>query len=425
MTDAGPGQRDPIAQAENLPLAGIRVLDLTRALSGPFCTALLGDLGADIVKVESLDGEVCRQWGPWQGEESLYFLAANRNKRSIAVDMWSEDGRDLLRTIAKHCDVLVENFRPGVLDALGLGEEWASEDHPDLVIAAISGFGHVGPRSTEACFDQVALGMGGLMSITGSADSGPMRSGIPLADTLTGMFGALGVCAALAGRRQGHTVRTSLLESVIGVLTFQGQRYLSLGEVPERAGNDHPVVVPYGVFRTADQPINLAAGTAQQWESLCQVIGAPELAGRYATPQDRTSNKSELVTEIEKRLAHKGAAEWLAAMNAAHIPSGPIYDMAQTFSDPQVQALDVVQQVRHPVLGTVTTARGPIWIDGRPTPVRRAAPVLGQHTTEVLRECGYSPEAIGDLFRRKVVTAPGEPRHPGPAAESDDADDHG
>jgi crotonobetainyl-CoA:carnitine CoA-transferase CaiB-like acyl-CoA transferase len=392
---------------DDLPLAGIRVLDLTRALSGPFCTVLLGDLGADIVKVESLDGEVCRQWGPWQGTESLYFLAANRNKRSIAVDMWSPAGRELLRTMAGHFDVVVENFRPGVLDALGLGREWASEHHPDLVVASVSGFGHVGPRANEACFDQVALGMGGLMSITGSEESGPMRSGIPLADTLTGIFAALGICAALVGRRPGRTVQTSLLESVIGVLTFQGQRYLSLGEVPERAGNDHPVVVPYGVFRTADRPINLAAGTGPQWAALCQVIGSPELATqpRFATPQDRIRNKRELVGEIEARFVQKGADEWLAALGAAHIPSGPINDMGQTFGEPQVEALGLVEEVEHATLGSVTMARGPLWIDGRPTSIRRAAPVLGQHTVEVLEECGYSREAIDDLRSRRVVNS--------------------
>jgi crotonobetainyl-CoA:carnitine CoA-transferase CaiB-like acyl-CoA transferase len=397
----------PAVSAEDLPLAGIRVLDLTRALSGPFCTLLLGDLGADIVKVESLGGEVCRQWGPWQGSESLYFLAANRNKRGISLDMWSEEGRELLRTMAGHFDVVVENFRPGVLDALGLGKDWVAEHHPDLVVASVSGFGHVGPQANEACFDQVALGMGGLMSITGSEESGPMRSGIPLADTLTGIFAALGICAALVGRRPGRTVQTSLLESVIGVLTFQGQRYLSLGEVPERAGNDHPVVVPYGVFRTADRPINLAAGTGPQWVSLCEVIGAPELATdeRFATPQDRIRNKRELVDTIEARFVQQGADEWLNVLAAAHIPSGPINDMAQTFSEPQVQALGVVQQVEHASLGSVTMARGPLWIDGRPTSLRRAAPVLGQHTIEVLEECGYSHEAIRGFVKRGVVNA--------------------
>lgn len=401
-----------------LPLVGVRVLDLTRALSGPFCTALLGDLGADVIKVESLTGEVCREWGPYQDSESLYFLAANRNKRGIAVDMWSEAGRDLLRTLVGCCDVLVENFRPGVLDAMGLGSDWMRENHPDVLVASISGFGHVGPRSGEACFDQVALGMGGLMSITGTMESGPMRSGVPLADTLTGMFAALGICAGLVTRGRGGTVRTSLLESVMGVLTFQGQQYLSLGEVPERAGNDHPIVVPYGVFPTADQPINLAAGTAQQWESMCRVIGAPELSSdpRFATPPDRMRNKGELICEIEGHLVHRPAHQWLEALTAAHVPCGPINDVGQAFSEPQADAMRIVQEVEHPVLGTVRMARGPLWMGDDPTPIRRVAPMLGQHTMEVLTECGYSRDQIDSLQASGTVAlrgAPGDGAQPG------------
>ena len=389
-----------------LPLSGTRVLDLTRALSGPFCTALLGDLGADVVKVESLGGEVCRQWGPYQGSESLYFVSANRNKRSIAMDMWSQSGRELLQSLVGHFDVLVENFRPGVLAALGFDED-RLEAHPDLIVASISGFGHLGPRSGEACFDQVAQGMGGLMSLTGTQKSGPMRSGIPLADILTGMFAALGICASLAARRRGQSVNTSLLESVIGVLSFQGQRYLSLGEVPERAGNDHPIVVPYGVFQTADQPINVAAGTGAQWTALCDVIGASALATdeRFSTPRQRQTNKEALCREIESRLTQKTASKWLAALTAAHIPSGPINDMSQTFNEAQVQALGIVQQVEHSVLGSVPVARGPIWIGGSATPVRRAAPTLGEHTMEILSECGYSSDAIKSLLAEGVVSA--------------------
>ena len=398
--DAGSGE-----SAETLPLAGIRVLDLTRALSGPFCTALLGDLGAEVVKVETLQGEVCRQWGPWQGSESLYFLAANRNKRSLSIDMWSDAGRAVLRELVGHFDVLVENFRPGVLDALGLGADWAREAHPSLLIASVSGLGHIGPRSDQASYDQVALGMGGLMSITGTEASGPMRSGIPLADTLAGMFAALGICASLVSRRPGQTVRTSLLEGVIGVLGFQGQRYLSTGEVPGRAGNDHPVTVPYGVFATADQPINLAAVTTAQWRSLCSVVGAPELVDdpRFLHPQDRAAHKAELVAELEVRLTTRPAAAWLDALEAADIPCGPINDIAQTFAEPQVEALGVVQDVEHPTLGAVPMARGPLWIDGTATGVRRAAPLLGEHSEEVLLEAGFAEDRVRDLVNSGVV----------------------
>lgn len=396
-----------------LPLAGTRVLDLTRALSGPYCTALLGDLGADVVKVESLGGEITRMWGPYQASESLYFISVNRNKRSLAMDIWSERGREMLRSMVGRFDVLVENFRPGVLDALGLGEDWLKANHPHVIVASISGFGHVGPRSGEACFDQVAQGMGGLMSLTGTRDSGPIRSGIPLADNLSGMFAALGICAALASRQRGMQVRTSLLESTIGVLTFQAQRFLSLGEIPERAGNDHPITVPVGAFRTADHPINLAAATPAQWRALCEVIGAPELADdeRFATVKDRIMHREEVRGEIESRFVRRTATEWLAALKAAHIPSGPINDMAATFAEPQVQALGMVQEIKHSVLGTIPVSRGPLWFEGIPTPVRRAAPALGEHSVEILTEAGCSADEIDSLVADGVVSATG--RRPG------------
>jgi crotonobetainyl-CoA:carnitine CoA-transferase CaiB-like acyl-CoA transferase len=309
--------------------------------------------------------------------------------------------------MVSHFDVVIENFRPGVLDALGLGAEWMREHNPHVIVTSISGFGHVGPRSNEACFDQVALGMGGLMSITGTEESGPMRSGIPLADTITGMFAALGVCASLVNRRSGQTVHTSLLESVIGVLTFQGQRFLSAGEVPGLAGNDHPTVVPYGVFRTADLPINLAAGTAQQWRSVCEVIEAPELADdpRFHSPQERVANKAVLVAEIQDRFALKPAAYWLHELSAKHVPCGAINDIGQAFAEPQVEALQVVQHVEHPRAGDVPMARGPLWIDGRPTPIRRAAPVLGADSVDILTECEFSSLEIDELLSCGTVVS--------------------
>lgn len=393
------------ADAAELPLTGIKVLDLTRALSGPFCTALLGDFGADVVKVEGLEGELCRSWGPWEGEESLYFLAANRNKRSLALDLWSRAGREVLRQIVGQFDVVVENFRPGVLEALGIGAEWMAANHPDVIVASISGFGHIGPDKDVPCFDQVALGAGGLMSLTGTAESGPLRLGIPLADTLAGMFSALGICAALAGRSRVSTVHTSLLESVLGVLTFQGQQVLSGGETPARMGNDHPTIAPYGVFRTADQPINLAAAAPEQWRSLWRVLGAPEMASdpRFARPKDRVRNRVDLATEIEARLTCRPSAEWLEAFRQAAIPAGPINDVAQALAAPQVQALGTVKAVEHPTLGTVTMAQGPLWFNGEHTPIRRVAPRIGEHSREVLAECGLSTAAIDELVGAGTV----------------------
>ncbi|MFT4081212.1 MAG: CoA transferase [Nocardioides sp.] len=389
-----------------LPLGGVRVLDLTRALAGPFCTALLGDLGADVVKVESADqGDVVRSWGPFDGTESLYFVAANRNKRSLAVRLWSEEGRALLRRLVRACDVVVENFRPGVLAALGLDEEWLKEQAPQVVVTSISGFGHVGPMRNDPCFDQVAQGMSGFMSLTGTVESGPVRAGVPLADMLSGVFAALGVCAALAARTPGHRVHTSLLESMVGLLIFQAQRQVSLGEVPGPAGNDHPVVSPYGVFATADIPINVAAGTAKQWESLCDLLGHPELIDdpRFARPEGRRTNRDALRELIEEVLRTRPAAEWLAALGEASVPAGPIHDLAGTFADPQVRALGLVEQVAHPALGQVPMIRGPLWIDGEPVHVRASSPMLGQHSREVLRDCGLAAAEVDRLVQSGIV----------------------
>ncbi|UUW91426.1 CaiB/BaiF CoA transferase family protein [Pimelobacter simplex] len=378
--------------SRDLPLHGIRVLDLTRALSGPFCTALLGDLGADVIKIESPEGDVGRAWGPYDEGESLYFLAANRNKRSVALRLWSDDGKALLRRLAEQCDVLVENFRPGVLDALGLGEDWRTEHAPDLVVSSISGFGHVGPMRDEPCFDQVAQGMSGFMSLTGSAESGPTRAGVPLADLVAGVFAALGICAALAAPGRGRTVHTSLLEGMIGLLGFQAQALVSLGQVAGPAGNRHPVVAPYGVFATADGAINLAAATEQQWQRLCAVLERTDLVGdpRFARPADRSANRDELQAEIEKVLRAARSSYWLDELRRAEIPAGPIHDLAGVFADAQVAALHLVDEVEHPVLGTVPMIRGPLWIDGEPLQVRRTAPGLGEHTDEVLAELGLN-----------------------------------
>ena len=392
------------------PLAGIRVLDLTRALSGPFCTMQLADLGAEVVKVESAKGDVVRLWGPFDGEESLYFRAANRNKRSIVVDMWSDEGRELLRRIAPTFDVLVENFRPGVLDALGLGSDWSAEHAPDLLVASISGFGHVGPMRAEPCFDQVVQGMSGFMSLTGTAESGPLRAGIPLADLVSGLFAALGICAALAGKRKGRRVQTSMLESMIGMLTFVGQGTVTTGKVPGPVGNDHPVVAPYGVYPTADQPINIAVGTERQWVAFCELIGAPELITdpRFERPPGRTENRDALREILERKLSARAAQEWLDLLRAVEIPCGPIYDLGQVFADPQVRALGLVVPAGSEP-GAPAAVRSPIWTDSRPPVIARPAPELGADTAAVLAECGLEPAEVERLSAAGVVDVRHQP----------------
>ena len=399
------------SSSDYLPLKGVRVLDLTRALSGPFCATLLGDLGADVVKVEPIDGDMVRGWGPFKQGTSLYHLAVNRNKRSFALDMRSESGGQLLRCLVGKVDVVVENFRPGVLEKLGLSATWLRENYPYVVVASVSGFGHVGPLSSAPAFDQIAQGMGGLMSVTGTEQSGPLRSGVPLADLLSGMFAALGICASLVGRaRTGRAapVQTSLLESVMAVLAFQAQRYLSLGEVPGPAGNEHPVIAPYGVYATADTAINLAVGTEGQWRSLCDVLGQGDFVNepKFANGDLRNINRRLLKERMDEALGARTSREWLELFSASSVPAGPINDMAHAFAEPQVQALEIVEDVKHPDLGAVSLVRGPLRIDGNPTHVRLAPPLLGEHSREICQLIGLQDDEIDRLFQNGVISEP-------------------
>ncbi|TDD87986.1 CoA transferase [Actinomadura darangshiensis] len=388
-----------------LPLDGLRVLDLTRAMAGPYCTSLLGDLGADVVKAEALPtGDASRLWGPFDGHRSVYFDSANRNKRSIAVAFRSEPGRRLLARLAADADVIVENFRPGVLAAIGLDPDELRARRPELVIAGVTGYGPVGPDRDAGGLDQIAQGMSGLMSVTGEMDGGgPLRVGIPIIDIVSGMTCALGIAAAVAGRRRGGAgahVQTSLLENALAVMTFQAQRYLTLGEVPGPQGNDHPVISPYGVFRTADRPVNIAVGSQRQWRVLCELIGAPRLADdpRFADGAARVEARAALTAELEPRLRTRPADEWIADLRAAGIPCGPIHAMDGVFGDPQVEALGMVRDTAAGPL-----MRGPLWLDGSPAPVRRTPPALGEHTREVLAEAGLTAGEIDALIAEGVV----------------------
>jgi crotonobetainyl-CoA:carnitine CoA-transferase CaiB-like acyl-CoA transferase len=391
------------------PLAGVKVLDFTRALSGPFCTTLLADLGADVIKVEGMNGDMIRLWGPFIEGTSLYHLAVNRNKRSISLDLRTQEGRDLILELTKHSDVLVENFRPGVLARMGLDPALLEDMAPHLIVASVTGFGPEGELRDDAAFDQIAQGMGGLMSVTGLPETGPLRVGIPISDILAGMTAAIGVTAALCERRtsgRGTRVEASLLESVLSVLTFQAQRYLSVGEVAEPMGNDHPIMSPYGVYRAADGPFNLAVGTEAQWRALCIALNSPDLAvhASFADGELRRVNRERLRVELERRLAEKPASAWLNAFRAAGVPAGPIHDMAGVFADEQVVALGMVERVPHPVLGSTPVLRGPLRLGGQATPVHRAAPLLGQHTREVLEEdLGLPAREISRMLSTGVV----------------------
>ena len=399
------------AEAETrLPLDGFTVMDLSRALAGPYCTALLGDLGADIIKVESIkNGDSTRTWPPFEGEHSLYFESTNRNKQSIAVDFYSEQGRQLLWDLAVEADVLVENFRPGVLTTMGLNPQRLRQANPGLVIASVSGFGTTGPLAQAAGLDQVAQGMSGLMSVTGPDADSPTRVGVPVMDIYAGVFTAVGICASLAGRAknagQGDHVATSLLEAGLAVSAFQGQNYLSTGTVPVPQGNNHPVLSPYGVFRTADTPAIIAVGNQAHWKTFCDIIGATELVDdpRFAVGRNRSENREELTRLIEEKLVHRPGLEWIAAFRKAGIPTGPIYTYAQAFEDPQVQALQMIQQTQRLDGSALPLLRGPLSINGTATGVRKAPPELGEDTRAVLERLGLDEDQIEGLVEAGIV----------------------
>jgi crotonobetainyl-CoA:carnitine CoA-transferase CaiB-like acyl-CoA transferase len=395
--------------AVSSPLEGIKVLDLTRALSGPFCTMILGDLGADVIKVEPIDGDMMRQWGPFDRTESVYYLTGNRNKRAIAIDFRSTEGLELIKTLAKNCDVVVENFKPGSMDAMGLNYEKLAEINPRLIYMSITGFGRDGPNADQPGFDQIAQGYSGLMSVTGSPESGPLRVGVAIGDQTTGMWAAIGVLSALAQREKtgvGHRVDTSLMASLVGLLSVQGQRYLSLGETPSLAGNNHPVVSPCGVFQTKDGPLNIAANTPNMWVTLCNILDLNELVSdlRFIDNASRAVNRDELKNLIEQKLSMFDRQHWTHLFNKSGVPAGPINNLAEVFSDSQVLHCKLVEEINHPILGPLKLVGSPIQFDlNKGNSVKRAPPLLGEHTSEILKEFGWSHQEIEALENRGVV----------------------
>jgi crotonobetainyl-CoA:carnitine CoA-transferase CaiB-like acyl-CoA transferase len=378
----------------SLPLDGIRVLDLTHALAGPYCTMLLGDLGADVIKLEPPTGDHSRQWGPpFIGSESSYFLSVNRNKRSVVLDLKSAAARSAARALALASDVVVESFKPGTAERLGLGPTELRARKPELVFASISGYGQNQP--TLAGYDQIAQGTSGLMSLTGTADGPPLKVGVPVGDITAGMFAAHAILAALVARArtgQGAYIDVALNDALLALHTYQAGRFFATGEAPGREGNHHATIAPYGTFKVRDGFINVAVGSDAQYQRFCEVLAAPELASdpRFATNAQRQSARAELITEIEQRLQRDSRAHWLDLLEQHGIPAGPIMDLDEAFSSPLATEREMRVRVNHPVVGQISQV-GPPWkIDGLSSPIRLAPPSLGQHTAEVLRDVlGY------------------------------------
>jgi crotonobetainyl-CoA:carnitine CoA-transferase CaiB-like acyl-CoA transferase len=398
------------ASPQRMPIAGVRVLDLGRHLAGPTCAMLLGDLGADVIKIEKPEvGEDGRSAGPpFFDGVSAFFLSANRNKRSLTLDIKRPEGQETFRRLADSADVVIENFRPGVMDALGIGYGTVSERNPRIIYCSISGFGADGPFADRPGLDQIIQGFSGLMSVTGFEGGEPVRVGIPIADLLTGLYGAYGVLAALQARERtgcGQVVNTSLLEAMVGTMGFQAVRYLNGGGVPPPAGNHHPINAPYGVFRAKDGYLTLGATGDKRWHQFCQLLDSEEWLddSRFKTNGDRFANRLILQELINEKLQARTVDEWERFFNGAGIPAGPVYAVDGAMDHPQTRHREMVVERPHPVLGTVSLLGLPVKFSDTPVDVHRIPPALGEHTDEILREIGLDDHSVRHLRELKIV----------------------
>ncbi len=400
------------------PLEGLRVLDLSRVLAGPWCTQLLADLGAEVIKVERPGrGDDTRQWGPhWlanadgsPGTESSYYLSANRNKRSVTVDLGSAEGQGIVTELARSSDVLVENFKVGGLVAKGLDYETLRHVNPRLVYASITGFGQDGPRAADPGYDYLAQALSGFMSVTGDADGPPVRAGVAVSDLSTGMYATVAVLAALLRRGVsgvGQYIDVALLDTQTAMLANQASSFLVGGVAPGRSGDWHPSLAPYQMFEAADSTFIIACGNDGQFRTLCEVIGRPELADdeRFAKNPGRVTNRPLLADELNSALRTRERAHWLAVLPKAGVPAGSVNSIADAFAEPQLQHRGVRIDLPHPTAGTAPGVANPIKFSESPVEYRSAPPLLGQHTDEVLADVlGFDADRIASLKAARVI----------------------
>jgi Predicted acyl-CoA transferases/carnitine dehydratase len=384
-------------------LEGIRVLDLSRVLAGPYCTMVLGDLGAEIIKIEQPGiGDDSREYGPFIGKESAYFMSLNRGKKSITLNLKDEADRQIFMDLVKESDVVIENYRPGTMAKLGFEYEDLKKVNPRIIYAAISGFGHSGPYSTRPAYDMIVQAMGGIMSITGEPGQAPVRVGSSIGDVTAGIFGAIGILSAIEARHktgEGQKVDIAMMDCQVAILENAIARYLLSGEVPQPLGSRHPSIAPFQAFPTKDYYVIMSAGNDALWGKLCKVLGTPELIDdpKYKTNKDRNDNIVELCEIINKISVTKTTAEWMQILEEGGLPVGPINTIDKVVHDEQVNARDMIVEVEHPIAGKLKFAGNPIKLSATPGEVTEPAPILGQHTEQVLKELlGWSDEQVAE-----------------------------
>ena len=397
------------------PLSGLKVVDLTRVMTGPYATMMLGDLGADVIKVELPGkGDDTRQWGPpFVGDEASYFLTVNRNKRSIAIDLKSVDGREILWRLIGEADVLVENFSPGTIARLGFGFEVVHARNPSLIFASISGFGQTGPSRSRTAYDLIVQGMSGMMSVTGEEGGMPTKLGIPIADIAAGMFAAYAIAGALYGRerdpeRLGHRVDTSMLGGQVALLTYQAGILFATGQTPTMLGNRHPIITPYDTFPTADGYVNIAVGNDAIWTRFCGGLGLEGIRddARFRTNADRCEHRVALYEILYDALGALTTKDVVEILDWAAVPCGPIHDVAEVVADPQVEDQDLVRTAPHATIGEVQMTGMPYRFDDAAPQIRHGPPVLSEHTMEIVAELGFTVEEIDEFVRSGAIGAP-------------------
>jgi CoA:oxalate CoA-transferase len=405
------------------PLAGLRVIDLTRVLAGPFSTMVLADLGADVVKVEPPGGDQSRGTGPFipptadPGTASdaraygTYYMSINRGKRSMVLDLKQAAGREVLLSLIDDADVLIENYRPGTMEKLDLGYETIHARNPKVIMVSISGFGQTGPYHERAALDIIVQAMGGMLSITGEQDGGPVRPGVSMGDMTAALFSTIGLLSAVVERGrsgEGQHVDMSMLDCQAAILENPLMRYFAMGDMPERIGTRHPVVTPVQALRTKDGHVAIAVsdGPNGHWGSLCAEIGHPELADdeRFRSGWARTQNYAELIPILDSAMAERTTDEWVAALSAKGVPAGPVQNIAQVAADPQLNSREMFVPLEHPAVGQVTFTNTPVKLSRTPGGVKRLPPDMGQHTDELLQEIGLDAERISELRAQGVVS---------------------